>query len=65
MLYTTLMKPGLAPPKCVAVTHADATEKYGRYLANLWVYGEGVTWINVNQWMIDNGYAVAYDGGAR
>jgi len=35
-------------------------EKYGRILAN--VYCEG---INVSDWMIDNGYAVAYNGKTK
>ena len=37
-----------------------ALEKYGRLLAN--VYCDGV---NMNQLMIDNNHAVAYDGGTK
>ena len=36
------------------------TEKYGRLLAT--VYYENT---NVNQWMLDNRYAVPYDGGTK
>lgn len=36
-------------------THKDRREKYGRYLATLWVGG-----INVNEQMVADGYAVAY-----
>jgi len=36
------------------------TEKYGRLLAEIWFDGE-----NVNQWMLDKGYAVPYDGGTK
>lgn len=37
-----------------------STEKYGRILAD--IYYEGVF---VNQWMVEQGYAVAYDGGTK
>ncbi len=36
------------------------TEKYGRLLAEVWCEGE-----NINQWMLDQGYAVAYQGQAK
>lgn len=35
-------------------------EKYGRLLAEIWYRGR-----NINQWMIDQKYAVAYDGGKK
>lgn len=35
-------------------------EKYGRLLADIYLDG-----IHLNQWMIDNGYAIAYDGGTK
>jgi len=44
----------LGKPVMIA-TFKDRTEKYGRYLAVIWLDGE-----NVNQWMIDAGYAVPY-----
>jgi micrococcal nuclease len=37
-----------------------STEKYGRLLA--YVYIDNV---NINQWMLDNKYAVEYDGGTK
>ncbi len=37
-----------------------STEKYGRLLAT--VFYENT---NINQWMLDNKYAVAYDGGTK
>lgn len=37
-----------------------STEKYGRILANIFLDN-----INVNQWMLDNNYAVYYDGGTK
>lgn len=40
---------------------ADSRGKFGRVLAEVWVR-EGDTWTNVNQWLIDNHYAVAYVG---
>jgi endonuclease YncB( thermonuclease family) len=36
------------------------TEKYGRLLADV-KYGD----IHVNKWMLDNNYAVSYDGGKK
>lgn len=36
------------------------TDKYGRYLAEIWIDKT-----NVNQWLITNGFAVAYYGGAK
>ena len=44
----------------VVCTIKDRTGKYGRYLAELWLGEE-----NLNEWMIANGHAVPYDGGAR
>lgn len=37
-------------------TYKDKTEKYGRWLADIWMDG-----VNINQEMIINGHAVAYD----
>jgi micrococcal nuclease len=37
-----------------------ATEKYGRLLANIYLDGECI-----NDWMLKNGYAIAYDGGKK
>ncbi len=36
------------------------TEKYGRILATVYLNNE-----NMNQWMIDNKFAVEYDGGTK
>lgn len=35
-------------------------EKYGRYLAIIWIKGE-----NVNDWLLKTGRAKAYSGGKR
>ncbi len=35
----------------------NKTEKYGRILSTIYLGNE-----NINEWMIDNGYAVRYDG---
>ena len=40
---------------------ADSRGKFGRVLAEVWVSEDG-QWTNVNQWMVDNGYAVPYTG---
>jgi endonuclease YncB( thermonuclease family) len=37
-----------------------ANEKYGRILADVYLND-----IHINQWMIDNKYAVIYDGGTK
>ena len=37
-----------------------STEKYGRLLANVYIDG-----IHVNKWMLDNKYAIEYDGGTK
>jgi micrococcal nuclease len=41
-------------------THKDQAEKYGRYLATIWV---GDT--NINDALVAAGHAVAYSGGKR
>lgn len=43
-------------------TEKDRTEKYGRYLATIFV---GDTSESVNAKMVSAGHAVAYDGGKR
>jgi len=40
----------------------DNTEKYGRYLAEVWLEREG-NWVNVNDMMVQNGCAVYKDYG--
>ena len=39
----------------------NAREKFGRLLGELWVRQDG-EWINANQWLCDEGYAVPYTG---
>lgn len=39
---------------------ADKREKFGRYLVKIYIGDE-----LVNDWMVEQGYAVPYDGGAR
>ena len=38
----------------------DDLDKYGRLLTVIYIDG-----VNVNQWLIDNEYAFAYDGGTK
>jgi endonuclease YncB( thermonuclease family) len=40
------------------------TEKYGRILADVFVFIDNEE-IHLNQWMLDNKYAVKYDGGTK
>jgi len=46
--------------RVIIETHKDATEKFGRYLATIWLDD-----INVNHFMIQEGHAVEYFGGKR
>lgn len=41
-------------------TFKDRQEKFGRYLADIYLEGE-----SINQWLIEQGHAVSYDGGKR
>lgn len=41
------------------------TEKYGRILADVYVMADTGTRIHVNQWMLEHGNAVKYDGGKK
>lgn len=43
-------------------TSKDKREKYGRYLGTLYRDGDPQS---LNYWLLANGYAVPYDGGAR
>jgi endonuclease YncB( thermonuclease family) len=38
----------------------NKTEKYGRILSTIYLGNE-----NINDWMVDNGYAVKYNGGTK
>jgi micrococcal nuclease len=38
-------------------TIKDRKEKFGRYLADIWLEGENNTWLNVNDLMVQQGYA--------
>jgi endonuclease YncB( thermonuclease family) len=40
------------------------TEKYGRILATIYCEETGIT-TSLNQWMLDNKYAVSYNGGTK
>jgi endonuclease YncB( thermonuclease family) len=39
-------------------TIKDKREKYGRYLAEIWLIGEDGTAINLNDLIVEKGYAV-------
>ncbi|MCA1844473.1 MAG: thermonuclease family protein [Actinobacteria bacterium] len=54
---------GLGGRRLLMRSHKDHREKYGRYLATL--YPGGFAAPSANQRMIDDGFAVAYDGGRR
>jgi len=42
----------------------NGKEKYGRLLADLY-YDDGKKTIHINKWMLDNEYAVLYNGGKK
>lgn len=44
----------------VVETIKDSTEKYGRYLAEIWLEEDG-QWINVNDLMVEKGFASYHD----
>jgi len=39
-------------------TISDKKGKYGRYLGEIWVQTEASEWINVNDYMVEQGYAI-------
>lgn len=39
-------------------TQKDKREKYGRYLADIWIKDEADVWININDALVNNGHAV-------
>jgi micrococcal nuclease len=55
--------------KFILESMVDKKGKFGRILGTLYVEyqkeGESIDKINVNQYLIDNGHAVAYFGGKR
>lgn len=57
-LLSTLLVPGTAI--LMKTAKPDPKDKYGRFLATLWLDG-----LNLNEHMVVAGAAVAYDGGKR
>jgi endonuclease YncB( thermonuclease family) len=50
---------GLIMNKQIRLENVES-EKYGRILADVYL-----GYLHINQWLIDNRYAVAYDGGTK
>jgi len=46
-------------------TIKDSQEKYGRYLAEVFIEQPGTHTLNLNDALVSEGLAVAYDGGKR
>ena len=42
-------------------TFKDKKGKYGRYIADIWLQAESGTWINVNDLLVEKGYAVYHN----
>jgi micrococcal nuclease len=55
----------VAGKKVVIETFRDKTEKFGRFLAKVTVFTSQGSALNVNDHMIQVGYAKPYDGGKR
>ena len=57
---------GLVLNKAITLDSAnDAQEKYGRYLGTIYVAQPDGTLLNVNDYIVTNGYAVPYPTHAR
>ncbi|HFE53379.1 MAG TPA: nuclease [Bacteroidetes bacterium] len=46
----------------IVKTYKDRKEKYRRWLAEIWLKQPDGTFLNVNDWMLENGYAEPYKG---
>jgi micrococcal nuclease len=46
-------------------TEKDKREKYGRYLANVWITDSDGNQASVSDLMVEAGHAVPYEGGKR
>jgi micrococcal nuclease len=58
---TTFLKTLIAPGDVITIrTQKDHREKFGRYLATLFVGDK-----NINEALVASGHAVPYDGGKR
>ena len=75
-LHAADPKPGIAAKEYLAKllsifptvtirTHKDASEKYGRLLAEIWIPGQHGEISSVNSEMVTAGHAKPYDGGKR
>jgi len=42
-------------------TIKDRKEKYGRFLAEIWIQGQGDAWININDLLVKEGFAIYQD----
>lgn len=47
-------------PMEIHCENKDSRDKFGRVLAELWIQD-----VNVNKWMVDNHFAVAYNGQSK
>lgn len=57
------------PIGSMVIIDFDKEEKYGRLMGTVWTLGGG--WLrrrkrmNINKWLVQNGYALEYDGGTK
>lgn len=50
----------------IVILHCDKFDKYGRLLGTIYTTGSYCKHsLNINQWMIDNGYGYEYYGGTK
>lgn len=54
----------IMPDPVKIVTKKDRQEKFGRYLADVYMFAD-MTEITVNEQMVKHGHAKPYDGGKR
>ena len=61
---TVWLKELLEGKEVFVKSHKDRTGKYGGYLFTIYVPGEWLgevkEWVNLNQWMVENGFAEEY-----
>lgn len=55
----------LTGKEIIIKTFNDKREKYGRLLVEVWMQDTGGSYVNVNDLMVQAGYAAGYTGGKR
>jgi micrococcal nuclease len=61
LLARDFLREQIQGKEVVVQTSKDSKGKYGRYLAEIWLKGEGDQWININDLMVQQGHAVYHE----